>query len=165
TVLIRGLRPNMTMISQNSHRNGQPRVLHAREGIAIHLKEIQPRHRYAAQVGLLRLLVPREGLALAPIVEKAWPRLLGFADEHYIGKPSEIALLDRDPRPSYHGVDAVPLEFAQNLAHASALYRHSREADNVGASASFEIDWLDVLVNQCDPVLGRGEGSEQGKGS
>jgi hypothetical protein len=58
----------------------------------------------------------------------------------------------------------VPLEFAQNLAHASALYRHSREADNVGASALFEIDWLDVLVNQGDPVLGRGEGSEQGKG-
>ena len=96
TVLIRGRRPNVTMMSQNSHWNGQPREnWRLPNSVVTHLQQVEPRRRHLGHVGLLGLLVAVLVPALLPLVEEPGPGLLGLADEDDVGQLAEVVLLRR----------------------------------------------------------------------
>jgi hypothetical protein len=47
--------------------------------------------------------------------------------------------------------------------HADTLHRHSGHADNIGTSAALVVDRLDILVDDRDRMLGRGQRRQQGE--
>ena len=98
---------------------------------------------------------------LVPFGEKTWPGLLGLADEDDIREISDIPFLDGDVRAADHGEHTTGFQLGQDLAHPPALHVHAGNPDNVRSRASVEIDRFDILVDERDAVLGRGQRRHQ----
>ncbi len=90
----------------------------------------------------------------APFGEKLRPGFFRLADKDHIGQSLEIIGLHGDPRAAENGEDAAPLQLGEDLADPLALHDHARYADDIGALATLEIDFLDVFVDQGDGVFG-----------
>ena len=155
-VFRRGRRPKVTMMSQNSHWNGQPRencTLPNR--VMLHRQQVEPRHGHPGHVGPLGLLVAALVRPLLPFLQKSRPGLFRLADEDHVGQVAEILLLDADPGAADHREHAAALQFGEDFAHPGPLHVHARHADDVGPRAPIVVDRLDIFVDQRHRVLGR----------
>ena len=107
------------------------------------------------------LLVALPSLAVPPIGQELRPSVFGFPYEDDISQRSKIVLLDGDPRTSHDRIDIALLQLGQNFTHALTLHDHSADANDVGTGAAIEIDRLDILVDERDPVFRWSERGQQ----
>ena len=126
-----------------------------------HLQQIEARRRYPVHIGLVGLLVSGGDTSLLPVHEEPWPGFLGLADKDDICEIAKVAFVDADPRTADNRECAEPLELSQDLSHAHALHDHPGYPNDVGFGAPGEIDWLDILINDCQPVMRWGDRCEQ----
>ena len=79
------------------------------------------------------------------------------------GLVAEVAGIDGDPGAADDGEDAAGLELVQDGVHADALDVHAGDADDVGAGAKVEVDWLHVFVDDRDLMTRRRQCGQQGQ--
>ena len=98
-----------------------------------------------------------------PVQQEPRPSLVGFTNKDNIGKAAKIVLLNADPRSADHDVATPLLELTNELEHTVTLDAHSGDADDIGAFAATEIDFLNVLVDQSYVMRWGRECGQQGQ--
>jgi hypothetical protein len=102
---------------------------------------------------------------LGPFFEKLRPGRFRFADEDHVGQPTEVVFLHTYPRTADDREDATGFQFAENLAHPTALDDHAGEPDDVGLRQAVVVDRLDVLIDDRQAMLiGRQRGEQRQAG-
>jgi len=99
--------------------------------------------------------------AHGPFFEKLRPGRFRFADEDHIGQAFEVIFLHAHPRTPDDREDTTGFEFAENLAHSTALDSHAGEPHDVGLRQTVVVDRLDVLIDDGHGMAGGRQRREQ----
>ena len=142
----------MTMMSQNSQLNGQPR---ANWMVMVRYRSIFSRSkRGSGESCMLGFSTWRySGLPAARRVvgEKLRPGVLGLVDEEDVDLVAQLLGAQRRERAAGDDELAAPAELRGELEDALLVDHVAGEADDVGVGV--EVDRLDVLVAEHDLVL------------